>query len=196
MVLTKADKSDNSVSRQVLDGVVSALRDAGVSRTPVVLTSAASKLGRDGMWRYHIYDVPPRDLLDIAQALVLFHKFTLTCCLSGVCAPTLPHTHLLPLRHSHTRVGCCMMPPLHRYLRLAALDKVMRQQDVANTEGGKLEDSSRGGTAWTRVARREQEKKKGEGEKENSHDAGAGLQQSTPAAAPAGVGAPASGKGR
>lgn len=52
VVLTKADKSDNSVSRQVLDGVVSALREAGVSRTPVVLTSAASKLGRDGMWRY------------------------------------------------------------------------------------------------------------------------------------------------
>lgn len=52
VVLTKADKSDNSVSRQVLDGVVSALREAGVSRTPVVLTSAASKLGRDGMWRF------------------------------------------------------------------------------------------------------------------------------------------------
>ncbi|CAN0196605.1 unnamed protein product [Hapterophycus canaliculatus] len=51
VVLTKADKSDNSVSRQVLEGVVSALREAGVSRTPVVLTSAASKLGRDGMWR-------------------------------------------------------------------------------------------------------------------------------------------------
>lgn len=51
VVLTKADKSDNSVSRQVLDGVVSALREAGVSRTPVVLTSSASKLGRDGMWR-------------------------------------------------------------------------------------------------------------------------------------------------
>ncbi|CAN0325406.1 unnamed protein product [Ectocarpus sp. 12 AP-2014] len=52
VVLTKADKSDNSVSRQVLEGVVAALREAGVSRTPVVLTSAASKLGRDGMWRY------------------------------------------------------------------------------------------------------------------------------------------------
>lgn len=51
VVLTKADKSDNSVSRQVLEGVVAALREAGVSRTPVVLTSAASKLGRDGMWR-------------------------------------------------------------------------------------------------------------------------------------------------
>lgn len=51
VVLTKADKSDNSVSRQVLDGVVSALREAGVSRTPVLLTSSASKLGRDGMWR-------------------------------------------------------------------------------------------------------------------------------------------------
>eukprot|EP00752_Nemacystus_decipiens_P004542 g4146.t1 len=52
VVLTKADKSDNSVSRHVLDGVVRALREAGVSRTPVVLTSAASKLGRDGVWRY------------------------------------------------------------------------------------------------------------------------------------------------
>ncbi|CAN0061028.1 unnamed protein product, partial [Laminaria digitata] len=54
VVLTKADKSDNSVSREVLESVISALREAGVSRTPVVLTSAASKLGRDGMWRYEL----------------------------------------------------------------------------------------------------------------------------------------------
>ncbi|CAN0364716.1 unnamed protein product [Ascophyllum nodosum] len=52
VVLTKADKSDNSVSKQVLESVVSALREAGLSRTPVVLTSATSKLGRDGVWRY------------------------------------------------------------------------------------------------------------------------------------------------
>ncbi|CAM9650967.1 unnamed protein product [Discosporangium mesarthrocarpum] len=52
VVLTKADKSDNSVSKQVLSSVVGALRDAGVSRTPVLLTSASSRLGRDGMWRY------------------------------------------------------------------------------------------------------------------------------------------------
>ena len=51
VVLTKADKSDNSVSKQVLESVVSALREAGLSRTPVVLTSATSKLGRDGVWR-------------------------------------------------------------------------------------------------------------------------------------------------
>ena len=57
MVLTKADKSDNSVSREVLESVISALREAGVSRTPVVLTSAASKLGRDGMWRYALFCV-------------------------------------------------------------------------------------------------------------------------------------------
>lgn len=52
VVLTKADKSDNSVSKAVLESVISALRDGGVSRTPVLLTSATSKLGRDGMWRY------------------------------------------------------------------------------------------------------------------------------------------------
>ncbi|CAM9816130.1 unnamed protein product, partial [Sphacelaria rigidula] len=52
VVLTKADKSANSVSKAILESVVSALRDAGVSRTPVVLTSATSRLGRDGMWRY------------------------------------------------------------------------------------------------------------------------------------------------
>lgn len=52
VVLTKADKSDNSVSKQVLESVIRALREAGVSRTPVVLTSATSKQGRDGMWRY------------------------------------------------------------------------------------------------------------------------------------------------
>lgn len=51
VVLTKADKSANSVSKAVLESVVAALRDAGVSRTPVVLTSASSRLGRDGMWR-------------------------------------------------------------------------------------------------------------------------------------------------
>ncbi|CAM9492742.1 unnamed protein product, partial [Choristocarpus tenellus] len=52
VALTKADKSANSVSREVLEGVVQALREAGVSRTPVVLTSASSRLGRDGMWRW------------------------------------------------------------------------------------------------------------------------------------------------
>lgn len=51
IVLTKADKSKNSVSKSVLDSVVTAMRDAGVSRTPMVLTSATSRLGRDGMWR-------------------------------------------------------------------------------------------------------------------------------------------------
>ncbi|CBJ27669.1 YihA4, YihA/EngB-like GTPase [Ectocarpus siliculosus] len=93
VVLTKADKSDNSVSRQVLEGVVAALREAGVSRTPVVLTSAASKLGRDGMWRY---------------------------------------------------------------LRLAALDKAMREKEVANKEGKPGEDAESGseGNDWTRVVRR------------------------------------------
>ncbi|CAM9284812.1 unnamed protein product [Ectocarpus sp. 12 AP-2014] len=93
VVLTKADKSDNSVSRQVLEGVVAALREAGVSRTPVVLTSAASKLGRDGMWRY---------------------------------------------------------------LRLAALDKTMREKEVANKEGTPGEDAESGseGNDWTRIVRR------------------------------------------
>ncbi|CAN0076461.1 unnamed protein product [Ectocarpus fasciculatus] len=93
VVLTKADKSDNSVSRQVLEGVVAALREAGVSRTPVVLTSAASKLGRDGMWRY---------------------------------------------------------------LRLAALDKAMREEEVANKEG-KPDEKAQSGSEdndWTRVVRR------------------------------------------
>lgn len=85
-----------------------------------------------------------------------------------------------------------MLAHLYRYLRLAALDKVMREQDVANTEGKlELEESSRGGTAWTRVAR--QEEKKEEEEKGNAEDAG--LQQRTPAV-PAGVGASAGRKGR
>eukprot|EP00903_Cladosiphon_okamuranus_P009791 g9308.t1 len=120
VVLTKADKSDNSVSGQVLDGVVSALREAGVSRTPVVLTSSSSKLGRDGMWRY---------------------------------------------------------------LRLAALDKVMREQAVANTECKAGEEA---GSAWTRVGRLGGGKAEGDG----------GASQALAAAAPAGAVASAGGRGR
>ncbi|CAM9612596.1 unnamed protein product [Scytosiphon promiscuus] len=119
VVLTKADKSDNSVSRQVLEGVVGALREAGVSRTPVVLTSAASKLGRDGMWRY---------------------------------------------------------------LRLAALDKIMREQDVANKArdpGEEDSESAADGNAWTRVSRRGQEE---EGESAHKLKRPVSVGAATPAA--------------
>jgi ribosome biogenesis GTP-binding protein YsxC/EngB len=52
LVLTKADKRQNSVSRIVIDKTIAALREAGVPRTPIIATSASSKLGRDDMWRY------------------------------------------------------------------------------------------------------------------------------------------------
>ncbi|CAM9202755.1 unnamed protein product [Chrysoparadoxa australica] len=52
VVLTKADKTYNTVSKSVLQSVIKALKDADVSRTPIIITSATTKLGRDDMWRY------------------------------------------------------------------------------------------------------------------------------------------------
>ncbi|KAG5177130.1 P-loop containing nucleoside triphosphate hydrolase protein, partial [Tribonema minus] len=52
IVLTKADKQDNTVSAGVMAATITALREAGVENAPVVITSAETKLGRDAMWRY------------------------------------------------------------------------------------------------------------------------------------------------
>lgn len=78
------------------------------------------------------------------------------------------------------------VPSLCRYLRLAALDTVMRAQDVANTEGGRRGEKAGAGSApndndnaWTRVRR-----KGGDGDEQK----GGKLQQhATPVPADVGV---------
>ena len=60
VVLTKADKNVKSastknagkVSKGVLENVRSALQNANLGDTPVLLTSSETKLGRDDIWRY------------------------------------------------------------------------------------------------------------------------------------------------
>ena len=60
IVLTKADKnikgpnSTNAgkLSKDVLEKVKKAIQNNNVAGTPVVLTSAETKLGRDDIWRY------------------------------------------------------------------------------------------------------------------------------------------------
>lgn len=60
VILTKADKNikgpsgknSGKVSRDVLDKVRQTMKDKGVGNSPVFLTSAETKLGRDDVWRY------------------------------------------------------------------------------------------------------------------------------------------------
>lgn len=52
IVLTKADKNDNTVSASVIGATHTALRAAGLHDIPVVITSSQTKLGRHDMWRY------------------------------------------------------------------------------------------------------------------------------------------------
>lgn len=60
VVLTKMDKMDKQkVKRSVLDKIEAALQRNGCGdETPIVLTSSASRLGRDEMWR-HLQEVIP-----------------------------------------------------------------------------------------------------------------------------------------
>ena len=60
VVLTKADKNvkgpstknSGKVSKPVLDKVRQTMKENGVGNSPVFLTSAETKLGRDDVWRY------------------------------------------------------------------------------------------------------------------------------------------------
>jgi len=54
VVLTKMDKMDGKIKKQILQQVEDALKGAGLdpSTTPVVLSSAQTKLGRDELWQY------------------------------------------------------------------------------------------------------------------------------------------------
>lgn len=60
IILTKADKNvkgpstknSGKVSENVMNLVQEAMRDNNISKTPVVLTSAETKLGRDDVWKY------------------------------------------------------------------------------------------------------------------------------------------------
>lgn len=60
VVLTKADKNVKTVTKSkpgkvspdVLTSVHRALKENGLSRSPVILSSAETKLGRDDVWRY------------------------------------------------------------------------------------------------------------------------------------------------
>jgi GTP-binding protein EngB required for normal cell division len=60
IVLTKADKNvkgpsqtnTGKVSEDVMDLVTKAMEKNNVRNSPVVLTSAETKLGRDVMWKY------------------------------------------------------------------------------------------------------------------------------------------------
>lgn len=88
----------------------------------------------------------------------------------------------------NTLARCCLS--FYRYLRLAALDKVMRAQDPANTEARHRGDKSGAGSAsndndnaWTHVGR------KGHGDEQK----GGELQQHT-AVVPADVGVSAGGR--
>lgn len=51
-VLTKADKNNGKISMEVVHQVREALDRNGLGETPVVITSAVNRLGRDDMWRY------------------------------------------------------------------------------------------------------------------------------------------------
>mmetsp|Transcript_23051 Transcript_23051/g.32478 ORF Transcript_23051/g.32478 Transcript_23051/m.32478 type:complete len:616 (-) Transcript_23051:322-2169(-) len=60
VVLTKADKNVKNantknagkVSRTVVEDVRKALKDSNIGKTPLILTSAETKLGRDDIWRF------------------------------------------------------------------------------------------------------------------------------------------------
>jgi GTP-binding protein EngB required for normal cell division len=62
VVLTKADKNvktaskknPGKVSRDVLQSLQQSMKESGIAgrRTPIVLSSSETKLGRDEIWRY------------------------------------------------------------------------------------------------------------------------------------------------
>lgn len=51
IVLTKSDKV-GKVSQKVMESLRTAMKNAYISSSPVLLTSAETKLGRDDVWRY------------------------------------------------------------------------------------------------------------------------------------------------
>ncbi|KAI2514106.1 50S ribosome-binding GTPase [Fragilaria crotonensis] len=60
VVLTKADKNvkgvtkknEGKVAREVMDSLRQTMKEYQLSKAPVILTSAETKLGRDDLWRY------------------------------------------------------------------------------------------------------------------------------------------------
>jgi GTP-binding protein EngB required for normal cell division len=51
IALTKSDKI-GKVSQKVMDSLRVAMKNANISSSPILLTSAETKLGRDDVWRY------------------------------------------------------------------------------------------------------------------------------------------------
>lgn len=63
VVLTKADKNikgvtrknEGKVAREVMDSLRQTMKENNLSKAPVILSSAETKLGRDDLWRYLRY---------------------------------------------------------------------------------------------------------------------------------------------